>query len=96
MYRISVIPYRKEMELSQKDRAGVTWLVVYTTSEVAPWQIVGVVQQSTVLAGFLQVRNQMTVMVILFVIVFALIAFVVSYYLTKDLRKLTGSSGKDW
>lgn len=33
----------------------------------------------------------MTVMVILFVIVFALIAFVVSYYLTKDLRKLTGA-----
>ena len=77
-----------------KRQGGVTWLVVYTTSEVAPWQIVGVVQQSTVLAGFLQVRNQMTVMVILFVIVFALIAFVVSYYLTKDLRKLTGAVEK--
>ena len=77
-----------------KRQGGVTWLVVYTTSEVAPWQIVGVVQQSTVLAGFLQVRNQMTIMVILFVIVFALIAFVVSYYLTKDLRKLTGAVEK--
>lgn len=36
----------------------------------------------------------MTIMVILFVIVFALIAFVVSYYLTKDLRKLTGAVEK--
>ena len=36
----------------------------------------------------------MTVMVILFVIVFALIAFVVSYNLTKDLRKLTGAVEK--
>lgn len=38
---------------------GADCLVVYTTSEITPWQIVGVVRQNTVISGFLQVRNRM-------------------------------------
>ena len=31
---------------------GADCLVVYTTSEITPWQIVGVVRQNTVISGF--------------------------------------------
>lgn len=72
-----------------EELGGVTYLIAYTTSEVTPWQIIGIVKRNTVLAGFLQVRNQMIFLVIIFSILFALIAFVLSQYLTKDLRNLT-------
>lgn len=68
---------------------GADCLVVYTTSEAAPWQIVGVVRQNTVISGFLQVRNRMLLLVLICTALFAVIAFVLSHYLTKDLRKLT-------
>ena len=72
------------------DKIGdVDCLVVYTTSRTTPWQIVGVVSQNTVISGFLQVRNRMLLLVTICTVLFAAIAFVLSYYMTKDLRKLT-------
>ena len=72
------------------DKFGdVDCLVVYTTSRTTPWQIVGVVSQNTVISGFLQVRNRMLLLVTICTVLFATIAFVLSYYMTKDLRKLT-------
>lgn len=68
---------------------GADCLVVYTTSEITPWQIVGVVRQNTVISGFLQVRNRMLLIVLLCAALFAVIAFALAHYLTKDLRKLT-------
>lgn len=68
---------------------GADCLVVYTTSEITPWQIVGVVRQNTVISGFLQVRNRMLLIVLLCAALFAVIAFALAHYLTKDLRRLT-------
>lgn len=68
---------------------GVDCLVVYMTSGVTPWQIVGVVNQRTVISGFLKVRNRMLLLVGICTVLFVAIAFALSYYMTKDLRNLT-------
>lgn len=70
---------------------GIEYLAVYVASEVAPWTVVGIVEQDTVISGFIQVRGQMLTMVSVCIIVFILCAVFVTRYITRDLRRLTNA-----
>ena len=70
---------------------GIEYIFVYVASEVAPWTVVGMVERDTVISGFVQVREQMLVMVCVCIFAFIVGSIFVTRYITKDLRRLTNA-----
>ncbi len=70
---------------------GTEYLAVYVQSSVTPWTVVGIVEQNTVISGFIQVRRQMLLTVSVCILLFILSAAYVTRFLTRDLRQLTNA-----
>lgn len=70
---------------------GAEYLAVYVQSSVTPWTVVGIVEQNTIISGFIQVRKQMLITVSICILLFIFSAAHVTRFLTRDLRLLTNA-----
>lgn len=71
--------------------SGTEYLVVYTSAAVTPWTVVGVVEKSSIISGFIQVRQQMLMMVGLCIGLLVVSALFVTKIFTRDLRALSSA-----
>lgn len=67
------------------------YLAVYETSSYTPWTAVGTVKEKDIISGFSLVNDKMLWWLGIYGALFVVLAFVSTYFIAKDLRRLTAA-----